>query len=127
MPHANGSNVPDLAFRRRPLSAAQPSNSCAQLRTVRSLIRCERLADKQMFSPERGRRDKTTASGEYMNHYVEERETEMLPKSRDRDLDLKAPGVELAGRKAELMEGLAIADERQSWPEFHAPPWKSEK
>lgn len=114
-------------FVKRPLSAAQPSNSCAQLRTVRSLIRCERLADKQMFSPERGRRDKTTASGEYMNHYVEERETEMLPKSRDRDLDLKAPGVELAGRKAELMEGLAIADERQSWPEFHAPPWKSEK
>jgi hypothetical protein len=41
--------------------------------------------------------------GEYVNHHVEEEESEMFPESRDSDLDLKALGVQLAERKAELM------------------------
>ena len=46
---------------------------------------------------------KVTVLGEYINHHVEEEESEMFPESRDSDLDLKALGVQLAERKAELM------------------------
>jgi hypothetical protein len=41
--------------------------------------------------------------GEYIDHHVEEEESEMFPESRDSDLDLKALGIQLAERKAELM------------------------
>ena len=46
---------------------------------------------------------KVTVLGEYINHHVEEEEGEMFPESRGSDLDLKALGVQLAERKAELM------------------------
>jgi hypothetical protein len=46
---------------------------------------------------------KMTVLGEYIDHHVEEEESEMFPESRDSDLDLKALGVQLAERKAELM------------------------
>lgn len=46
---------------------------------------------------------KITVLGEYIDHHVEEEESEMFPESRDSDLDLKALGVQLAARKEELM------------------------
>jgi hemerythrin superfamily protein len=46
---------------------------------------------------------KVTVLGEYIDHHVEEEESEMFPESRDSDLDLKALGVQLAARKEELM------------------------
>lgn len=46
---------------------------------------------------------KVTVLGEYIDHHVEEEETEMFPESRDSDLDLKTLGEQLAARKAELM------------------------
>jgi len=49
---------------------------------------------------------KVTVLGEYIDHHVEEEESEMFPESRDSDLDLKALGAQLATRKAELMAQL---------------------
>jgi hypothetical protein len=46
---------------------------------------------------------KVTVLGEYIDHHVEEEETEMFPESRHSDLDLKALGLQLAARKEELM------------------------
>lgn len=46
---------------------------------------------------------KVTVLGEYIDHHVQEEESEMFPESRDSDLDLKALGVQLAARKEELM------------------------
>ena len=46
---------------------------------------------------------KLTVLGEYIDHHVEEEESEMFPESRESDLDLKALGAQLAKRKAELM------------------------
>ncbi|WP_380871704.1 hypothetical protein ACFB49_26560 [Sphingomonas sp. DBB INV C78] len=46
---------------------------------------------------------KVLVLGEYINHHVEEEESEMFPECRDSYLDLKALGAKLAARKAELM------------------------
>ena len=46
---------------------------------------------------------KVKVLGEYIDHHVEEEESEMFPESRESDLDLKALGAQLAKRKAELM------------------------
>lgn len=46
---------------------------------------------------------KVTVLGEYINHHVEEEESEMFPESRDSDLDLKALGAQMAARKEELL------------------------
>lgn len=51
---------------------------------------------------------KVTVLGEYINHHVEEEESEMFPESRESDLDLKALGAELAKRKAELMAEVGL-------------------
>jgi hypothetical protein len=50
---------------------------------------------------------KVTVLGEYINHHVEEEESEMFPESRDSSLDLKALGTEMAARKEELMKQAA--------------------
>ena len=41
---------------------------------------------------------------EYITHHVEEEESEMFPKAREADLDLKALGAEFTERKEELLE-----------------------
>lgn len=47
---------------------------------------------------------KVTVLGEYVNHHVEEEESEMFPECRSGDVDLKALGARMAERKAELMK-----------------------
>ena len=45
---------------------------------------------------------KVTVLGEYIRHHAKEEESEMFPKVRKADLDLKKLGSEMAARKAEL-------------------------
>jgi len=47
---------------------------------------------------------KVKVLGEYINHHVQEEEGEMFPKCRKADMDLADLAMQLAERKAELME-----------------------
>lgn len=49
---------------------------------------------------------KVIVLGEYIDHHVEEEETEMFPKCRKSDMDLVALGKAIEARKAELMDAL---------------------
>ena len=45
-----------------------------------------------------------TVLGEYINHHVEEEQNEMFPKVEKSDMDLEELGLEMAERKATLVE-----------------------
>ena len=45
-----------------------------------------------------------TVLGEYINHHVEEEQNEMFPKVQKSDMDLEELGLEIAQRKAALVE-----------------------
>jgi len=49
--------------------------------------------------------------GEYVNHHIEEEETELFKQVRKADIDLQALGEEMQARKEQLLEDLGIAEE----------------
>lgn len=71
--------------------------------TVKQLVR-----DVEGSSPEDSHYDaKVKVIGEYVKHHVKEEERELFPKLRQAELDLDALGVQLAERKAALMQARA--------------------
>ena len=69
------------------------------------------IAQIQAMNPEDPMYDaRVTVLGEYIEHHVEEEETEMFPKVRKTKLDLAELDVELTERKQALMAGMVASD-----------------
>lgn len=62
------------------------------------------IAQIQSMDPDEDHYDaKVKVLGEYIDHHVEEEESEMFPKCRKAGMDLPALAIQLAERKAELL------------------------
>lgn len=69
------------------------------------------IAQIQAMNPEDPMYDaRVTVLGEYIEHHVEEEETEMFPKVRKTELDLAELDIRLTARKEELMAGMMSKD-----------------
>lgn len=53
---------------------------------------------------------KVTVLGEYVNHHIEEEQTEMFPKVRKAKVDIKGLGEQLMARKQELRQEMGLGE-----------------
>jgi len=103
--------------------------------TARGLIEAEELLDEAAVEHEVAKQliekletgdlddDQRNATfkvlGEYVNHHIEEEETELFKQLRKADIDLQSLGGEMQARKEQLQQDLGIAVE--------APPPKTQE